>query len=265
MNILKQELKMGRKSLVVWGASLVGTLGLFMAMFLVIQDQVADFQKVFEAFPPEFRKALGITSTNLGEILGYFSFAFLYVLLAGSVQAMNLGVSVLSAEVRDKTGDFLYVKPIKRSKVITMKMLAVFIQIIIMNVVMIASSFIFIKLVSNQSFEFKNFLVMAGTLFMLQTFFAFLGLAVSVFLRRIRTVLPISMGVVFMFYIIYLLNQTLDDAKLAWLSPFGYFDLAYVSEHFAYQGKFVAAWLVLNVLFIFFTYKIFSKKDLPSI
>ena len=134
-----------------------------------------------------------------------------------------------------------------------------------MNVVMIASSFIIIKLVSDESFAFMDFLAMAGTLFMLQTFFAFLGLAVSVFLRRIRTVLPISMGVVFMFYIIYLLNQTLDDAKLAWLSPFGYFDLSYVSEHFAYQGKFVAAWFVLNAVFIFFTYKIFSKKDLPSI
>lgn len=265
MNVLLQELRMGRKSLWVWCLSLVGTLGVFMLLFPLMAEQAAEIEKIFESFPEAFRKALGLTTTSLGEVLGYYSFAFLYILLAGSVQAMNLGVSVLSAEVRDKTGDFLFVKPMKRSQIITIKIAAVGIQIAIVNLVMCLGNLIILKLVSDQSIDLKHYLLLTGTLLFLQVFFAALGLAVSVFLKRIRTVLPISMGVVFMFYIIFLLNQTLDDAKLAWISPFGYFDLSYINDHIAYQGKFLIAWAVLNAIFVFFTYRIFTKKDLPSI
>ncbi len=265
MNILKQELKMGRKSLIVWCASLIGTLAIFMMMYPLISEQAATFTKVFESFPPEFRKALGLTTTNLGDVLGYYSFAFLYIVLAGAVQAMNIGVSVLSAEVREKTGDFLFVKPVKRSKIITQKILAMLIELGIVNIAVCLANFIILSLVSKVSFDMKLYLLLTGSLLFIQLFFASLGLAVSVFLRRIRTVLPISMGVVFLFYIIFLLNQTLEDPKLAWISPFGYFDLSYVSEHVAYQGKFIVAWFVLSAVFVFFTYKLFTKKDLPSI
>jgi len=265
MNILKQELKMGKKALIIWCASLFGTLAIFMMLFPVISEQASEFEKIFASFPEAFRKALGLTSTNFGDVLGYYSFALLYVVLAGAVFAMNLGVSVLSAEVRDKTGDFLFVKPVKRSQIITMKILAVLVQIGLVNAFMLLANWILLSFVSDQAFDMKLYLLLTGTMLFVQLFFASFGLAVSVFLKRIRTVLPISMGVVFLFYIIFLLNQTLEDEKLAWLSPFGYFDLAYISKHVQYQGKFMIAWVVLIVMFIFLTYKVFTKKDLPSI
>ena len=265
MNILMQELKMGKKSLIIWCCSLVFTLAIFMMLYPTIAAQAASFEEVFKSFPEAFRKALGLTSTNLSDVLGYYSFAFVYVILAGAVQAMNLGVSVLSAEVRDKTGDFLFVKPVKRTRIITMKIAAVFIQIVIVNVIMCLANYLMLNFVSEKSFDFKLYLLLTGSLFFIQIFFVSFGLAVSVFLKRIRTVLPISMGVVFLFYVLYMLNQTLEDAKIALISPFGYFDLAYITEHIAYQSKFVAIWFVLTAVFIFFTYRLFTKKDLPSI
>jgi len=236
-----------------------------MMLFPMIADQAAEFQKVFESFPEAFRKAFGLTTMNLGDVLGYYSFAFLYIVLAGAVQAMNLGVTVLSAEVRDKTGDFLFVKPVKRTRIITMKIIAVLVQIGVVNVVMCVTSWLILSFVSDKPFDMLLYLLLTGSLMFVQLFFASFGLAVSVFLKRIRTVLPISMGVVFLFYIIFLLNQTLEDEKLGWLSPFGYFDLAYISQHVQYQGKFLLAWIVLIATFIFFTYKVFTKKDLPSL
>ncbi len=265
MNILKQELKMGRNGLIVWCASLLGTLALFMLFFPMISDQASQYEKIFNSFPEAFRKALGLSTVNLGDVLGYYSFAFLYVVLAGAVQAMNMGVSILSAEVRDKTGDFLFVKPVTRTRIITMKILAVLIQIVIVNAIMCVANWFMVSFVSDKAFDMKLYLLLTGSLFFIQIFFASFGLAVSVFLKRIRTVLPISMGVVFLFYIIMLLNQTLEDEKLAWLSPFGYFDLATIMKQVQYQGKFLLAWSILITIFIFFTYKVFAKKDLPSV
>ena len=45
MNILKQELRMGRKSLIIWCISLIGVLSLFMLLYPSISSQLEDFRK----------------------------------------------------------------------------------------------------------------------------------------------------------------------------------------------------------------------------
>jgi ABC-2 type transport system permease protein len=265
MNILVQELKMGRKSLIIWCTSLLGVLLLFMSLYPSISIDMADLQKVFASFPPAIQQAFGLNSLFLTSILNFYSFTLTYILLAGSVQAMNLGISVLSAEVRDKTGDFLFVKPLSRNRIITIKILAVFIELLITNIFFFIGSFFFLTLFSEHSFDYQLFILLTGTLFLLQLFFCSLGLFISVFFKRIRTVLPISMGVVFLFYVVYLLNETLDDVKLSYLSPFGYFDLSTITQNIRYDSTYLILWSILVAVFVFFTFWIFGKKDLPSI
>lgn len=265
MNILMQELKMGRKSLIVWCAALMGALLLFMSMYPSLSVQMADFQKVFNSFPPEFQRAFGINDLHLDSILSFYTFSLTYILLAGAVQAMNLGVSILSAEVRDKTGDFLFVKPVSRSRIVSMKTLAVFIQLVITNLVFFLGSWLILSLISEKAFDMELYLLLTGTLFFIQIFFASFGLFISAFLKRIKTVLPISMGVVFLFYILFLLNETLENELIGYISPFGYFDLSAISKNMNYDSFYVLLWTVLVSLFVFLTYAVFAKKDLPSI
>ncbi|AFA46921.1 ABC transporter permease subunit [Acetobacterium woodii] len=265
MNMLEQELRMGRKSLILWCLSLTGILILFMLIYPAISDQMADFQKVFESFPIEFQRAVGVDNLDLGSILSFYQFPYTYILLAGAVQAMNMGVSILSAEVREKTGDFLFVKPVSRNQIIAMKMLAVLIQILITNAVIFLVALITITLLTTDTYNVELFVLITFSLLFIQIFFASLGLFISVFLRRIRTVLPISMGVVFIFYIIFLMNETLNDVKLGLISPFGYFSLSEITKNMNYDSLYLFLWFILVGLFIFLTFKIFSKKDLPSI
>lgn len=265
MNIIKQELRMGRNSLITWCLSLGGILLLFMLFYPSISDQLEGFQKVFDSFPIEFQKALGFDDFDLSNILSFYQFPFIYILLAGAVQAMNLGVSILSAEVREKTGDFIFGKPVSRNRVVSMKMLAILIQILITSIFLFFVSLLTITLISGNDYNFRLFVLLTLTFFFIQLFFASLGLFISVFLKRIKTVLPISMGVVFIFYIIYLLNETFDDLKLKLISPFSYFNLSEITRAMNYDSLFLLLWLLLVILFLFLTFKLFSKKDLPSI
>jgi ABC-2 type transport system permease protein len=182
---------------------------------------------------------------------------------------MNLGVATLSAEVRDKTADFLYAKPVSRPMIITQKILAVLSQIILTNLCFAAGTWFIIQMAirgtSQGTIDFRLYLLLTGTLLLLQIFFVAIGLIVSAFIRRIRTVLPVSMGVVFFFYILYLLNETMKNEKLAFLSPCTYFELARILETEAYELKFVVTFAVLVMVFIGATYGIYMKKDLPSI
>ena len=269
MNILRQEWRMGSKSLIVWITCLIGTLGLFMMFYAPLAKDLSIFLELIKGFPKEFADAFGISNLNYGGIISFYSFILTYVLLAGSVQAMNLGVSVLSAEVRDKTADFLYAKPVSRTRIITWKLVAAALQILLTNLCFGVAAWLIMKIAneagSKDTIDFSLFILLTSTLLFLQVFFAAIGLLVSVLLKRIKTVLPISLGVVFFFYILYLLNETLKNEQLAFLSPFSYFKLGGILADHAYQTKFVIVFGILAVVFVALTYRVYTRKDLPSI
>lgn len=269
MNVFLQEWRMGRKSLYSWIISLLVLTGFFMMFYNTLSSQMNDLLKLLESFPVEFQQAFGVDNFKFGGAVGFYSFILTYVLLAGCIQAMNLGVATLSAEVRDKTADFLYAKPVSRPMIITQKILAVLAQIVLTNICFATGTWFIIQLAirgtSQGTIDLRLYLLLTGTLLLLQVFFVAIGLIVSAFIRRIRTVLPISMGVVFFFYILYLLNDTLKNEKLAFLSPFSYFELGRILETEAYELKFVITFAVLVIVFIGATYGIYMKKDLPSI
>jgi len=269
MNILRNEIRMYWKSSLTWALSLAGTVLFFMALFTPLAKDMEQMLKLLKNFPPELLKAMGIENINFGGAIGFYSFTMTYVVLAGAVQAMNLGLSVLSAEVRDKTADFLYPKPVSRREIITVKMLAVLLQIVAVNIFFFLSAWLILVLTnspaSGETLNFPLFLLLTGTLMWLQIFFACLGFAVSALLKRVRTVLPVSMGVVFFFYFLFVLNQTLDNAVLAFLSPFSYFELGKILIAGSYEVKYLITSVLLSALLVLFAARSYLKKDLPSI
>jgi len=70
---------------------------------------------------------------------------------------------------------------------------------------------------------------------------------------------------VFLFYIIFLLNETLKDVKLGYISPFDYFALSAISKNMSYDSVYLVLWTFLVFLFVYLTFHVFGKKDLPSI
>lgn len=269
MNVFRQEWRMGLKSVITWTVSILALTAFFMMFYTSLASQMADLLKLLESFPIEFQQAFGVNNFEFGGAIGYYSFILTYVLLAGCIQAMNIGVSTLSAEVRDKTADFLYAKPVSRPAIITQKILAAFAQIGLTSLCFLICNWFILKMAiqgtGQEDIDLNAYLLLTCTLAFLQVFFVCIGLFISAFIKRIRTVLPISMGVVFFLYILYVLNQTLDNAELAFLSPFSYFDLGEVLANRAYELKFVIAFAVLVVLFIGSTYRSYMKKDLPAI
>ena len=269
MNILRQEWRMGSKSLIIWIASLISTMVLFMLFYAPLAQDLSNFLELIKGFPKEFADAFGISNLNYGGIISFYSFIMTYVLLAGSVQAMNLGVSVLSAEFRDKTADFLYAKPVTRTRIITWKLLTTVLQLLLTNLCFGLASWFVLRLVNqasnHETIDFGLFTLLSGALFFLQVFFASIGLLVSVALKRIRTVLPISLGVVFFFYILYLLNETLQNVHLAYLSPFSYFKMGDILVNQAYQANYMVSFSILILVCVAATFVVYTRKDLPSI
>ncbi|MDR7078718.1 ABC-2 type transport system permease protein [Neobacillus niacini] len=262
MNILLHELRAYRKSTIIWTISLVGTAALFMSFFPAFTKDTEEFTKLLEGYPAALREAFGINLNNFFSILGFYCYGLSFVTLCGAIQAMNLGTSIVSKEVREKTADFLLTKPVTRTTVLTNKLLAALISIILTNIVYIGAATLLAFQVATEDFSVSIFILLSLTVFLVQMLFLAIGIIISVIVSRIKSVLTVSLATVFAFYFLGMFSA--DEAK-RYLSPFKYFDTAYIMENASYETSFLITGAALMILAIGASYFIYAKKDIHSV
>jgi len=265
MNVFLHELRTYRKATITWTLALVSLIILFFAMFPSISQEAEEFKKLMEGFPEALRAALGLSVENIGSIIGFYSYVFLYISLCGAIQAMNLGTSILSKEIREKTADFLLTKPVTRTRILTSKLLAAVTLLIFTNVCYLIAATIMAFLVEPKEYSTKIFLLISLTLFYVQLIFLALGIIISVTVSKIKSVLPISLGTVFALFIIGALASTTGDNVLRYMTPFKYFDLAYIAQNSSYESSFVIAALGFIGAAITASYVIYHKRDIHAV
>lgn len=265
MNIYRQEMKRSVRSSIYWTVGMLATLLLFMFMFPTLSHDVALINQIASKFPPEIIRALGLNSLDLSTVLGFYGYVFSFILLIGSVYALKSGISALSEEIRAQTADFLLSKPITRTTIVTAKIVSVLSLLLLQSVIYIIGAFIITQLITDQYFDKPIFLLINLSLFLVELFFVGLGLLLSVIIKRIKTVLPIALGIVFGFWALQMLNQSLADPKLAYVTPFAYFDIAKLIATGRYEPAYLLSDAVLIVVFTGLTYIIYQRQDMPSV
>jgi ABC-2 type transport system permease protein len=265
MNMFLHELKAYRKSTIIWTCSLISLIVLLLGIYPSFAKEAEAFKKVLEGFPEPVRKALGLSVDNMASILGFYAYTFLYLTLCGAIQAMNLGTSIISKEVREKTADFLLTKPVTRTKVMTSKLLAALTSIVITNTCYLAVASIMVSIVKTEDYSYKIFFMLSLTLFFVQLMFLALGVIISVLVPKIKSVLPISLGTVFGFFTIGMLSSTVGDSAMRYITPFKYFDTNYIIKNSSYESSFIILEIVFIIVAIASSYFVYSKKDVHAV
>jgi len=261
MNIFYHECKALGKSTFFWTISLVLVAIVFLSLFPAFSKDAEATKRLLEGFPKEILKAMGLSLEIFFSILGYYSFVFVYIVLCGSIQAMNFGLSVLSKEVRDKTADFLLTKPIKRYQIMTAKLSAVVASLLLTNIFYVLFAYITISLLTKTAMNNHVFLLISFSLLFVQLLFFSLGVLVSVVVPKIKSVLTYSLAIVFGFFILDLFNEIIGENLVRYLIPFKYFDSLYIMNHCSYEMPFVILAITVFVAFISVSYVIYGKKD----
>lgn len=265
MNIILHELKAYRKSTFIWICSLIIMVVFFLSLFPSISKDFDEFSKILEGYPEGVRKALGLELESFGSILGFYSYVFLYVTLCGAIQAMNLGTSIISKEIREKTADFLLTKPVTRTKVLTSKLIAAVFSLVITDIFYtIAATLMANQVDTKDDFSVKLFLMISMTLLFLQLIFLAIGIVIAVVFPKIKAVLSISLGTVFAFFIIGMVVSDGNEAK-RYLSPFKYFDAKYIIEHTKFELSFLVAAIIIVIVSITTSYLIYTKRDIHTV
>ncbi len=264
MNIFLRELQAYRKSTIIWAASLCALLGVFMGMYPAFSADVEGLYKVLENFPAAFRALINISPETFFSVLGFYGYILGFAILAASIQAMNLGVGVISKEGAGKTADFLLSKPIRRSRIVSAKLAAVLVAILFTNVVFVAASWLAVTATTSESFSSGTLLLMASTMLLVQLIFLALGTLFAVTIPKIKSVVAVSLPTVFAFYIIGAIGDVLENVEVRWVTPFRYYDPAYIITNETLETKFLIVEVVFVVVALVASYVIFARKDIRA-
>lgn len=265
MNMYLHEIKSLRKSTIIWTCAMIALAMIYFSIYPSIAKEAEDFKKLLSVYPASVRAMLGISLDNITSILGFYSMIFSFIILCGAIQSMNMGVSILSKEARERTADFLLVKPVSRAAIVNSKLLAAITMLFITNVVYTATASIIANIVKTSNFSNRVFFMISLTMFFIQLIFMAIGVFISVFFTKLKSVLPISLGVVFGFYIIGAFTALGENDAARFISPFKYFDTAYIIKNTSYEVPYLITGAVIVFAAITASYIIYMKKDIHSV
>jgi len=264
-NIYRHEFKMYTRSVISWSVAIVALILVFVSLFSSFAEDAALLNEMMANFPEELLMAFGLTGVDLSTILGYFSLAFLFAQICLAIQAATYGFALVSVEEREWTADFLLVKPVGRTQILTSKLLAVLSGLAITDVVVWISSFGFINLFKGDAtYETGSLLLLLLSIVPFQLFFLAVGLVISLLVKRIRSVTPYAMALGFGMYVLSVFGDMLGESALEKITPFKHFDAGYIVQHGAYDLPLVLVSVVLIILSLVGSYVLYTRRDIPS-
>ncbi|MCM3599678.1 ABC transporter permease [Robertmurraya korlensis] len=265
MNIFLHEIRAYRKSTLVWTVSLIALVLFFMSLFPSFAKDAEQVNELLKTLPEALRKAVGIEIGSFTSILGFYSYVFMYIALCGAIQAMMIGTSILSKEVREKTVDFLLTKPVSRSTIIVSKLSAAVVSIAITSLSFILCAYFIASYVKTENFNEQAFFLLSSTLFFVQVMFLTIGVIASMLLPRLKSVLSLSLGVVFAFFFIGMFGSTVGEASVRYITPFKYFDSMFIIKNSQYEWSYLIVGLVWIAVALSASFYIYTKRDMNAL
>jgi ABC-2 type transport system permease protein len=266
INIFGYEFKMHLRSVIIWSVAVAMLILVFVSLFSSFAEQAELMNEMMANFPEQLLTAFGLNGVDLSTVLGFFSFVFLFVQICLAIQAANYGFSLVSIEERERTADFLLAKPVKRTVILTSKLLAALSGLTITNIVVWISSFSFINLFKgDKTYEINTLLLLLLSIVVFQIFFLSVGLVISLFVKRIRSVTSYSMALGFGMYVLSVFGDMLGKSALEKITPFKHFEPNYIIQHGAYDLPLVLLSALVIVVSLVGSYVLYTQRDIPAV
>ncbi len=261
MYMIRRELKSNLKSLFFWSLGILFIVGDGIVEYHGFQKSGNAIGTIIEAIPESLQIILNMDGLDITEILDYYTVFFAYLVILCAVHAVMLGSAIIAKEERDKTAEFLLAKPISRERIILFKLVAGFIQLLIINAVAWISTFIGISFYQEGKGE-EIALLMIG-LFLVQSIFLLIGTAIAAVCRKPKMTLSLSAGVLLILYIASVMRSLYASLDfLQYLTPFAYVDAHQLINGDGFDGRLIVIAIILMAALFTITLRGYSRRDI---
>lgn len=262
MNIFIRELRAHRKSLIIWSVAILLTIVSSMAKFTSYVESGQSLNQIMSTIPKSIRAVLGMGNFDLTKASGFYGMLYLYLLLMATIHASLLGANIISKEERDKTTEFLMVKPVSRSKIVTSKLLAGLFNIVVFNIVTMVLSIAFVGKYANGEQITDDIVILMMGMFVLQVVFLSIGTGISAASRNPKsapTAATVVLLVSFVLSSAISMDSRLDGLK--YITPFKYFEGENILNDGIQPVYIILSSVIIGVM-ICVTYVFYKKRDL---
>ena len=262
MNLFWRELKAHRKSLFFWIVGIAAIVGGGMGEYSAMSGSGGAMNELFADMPRALRAVMGVGELDLATVSGYYGMLFLYLLLMAAVHASMLGANIVSKEERDKTSEFLLVKPISRSGMLASKLLAAVVILLIFNAAMFICSYAFVRYQVGGAEATGDIALLLLGMLLVQFVFMGVGAAIAGATTRPKRAVSLSTGIMLL---TFLLSIAIDISGridyLRYLTPFKYADAARLMGEGLDIGVAAIALVIIAVSFAI-AFAGFKRRDL---
>lgn len=260
MTLVKHELRQGKAAFLIWTASIGFLVVICVFLFPEMKGQMDSVNDMFASMG-SFTRAFGMDRLNFGTLTGFYAVECGNILgLGGAFYASLCAAGVLSKEEKDKTAEFLLMHPVSRKRVISEKLIAVFIQITAMNIMIYVLSIGSIAAVG-ETIPWKEISLIHLAYYLLQMELAGICFGISAFLRKGSV--GAGLGIAAMMYFLNLIANIADVAEfLKYITPFGYCEGADIMSNGSLDGVRVFVGTVIGIGGIAIAYFYYTKKDI---
>ncbi|WP_066291107.1 ABC transporter permease subunit [Bacillus sp. FJAT-29937] len=262
--IFKREFRRGQKSLIIWSLVLAGLIIWLLSIFPQFAEGQKSIQTLFDAYPESMKQMFGMDRLNLGTLIGFYGIeVYMMTTLLGSIYAAMLASNILAKEENEKTIEFLLSKPVSRSQIVAKKLMAVIVNIVILNIVSTISSIIGFQFAKEEAIQWSTFALLAIATLLLHVTFAAIAFMFSSILRKTRNVLSISLAVVIVSYFISIMSGLSEDLDiLKYFSPFKYVEAANIINEQIIESIFLLLMGAIILISFIVSFMIYKKKDI---
>ena len=266
MRILKKDLKVNLKSIIIW--TIASSMMSFISVVVydsTVATAAAQWADMVKTMPKALLDAFNITDKAFASILGFYAVkGYTYVALLISIFASMLGVKLINKEENDGSIEFILTKPISRFNYITEKIVTLLLGITIVNVAVDILLALGIIMGSSAHFDINGFMSYSIAMYLLTITFGLLSFMVASVLKRSKNLSGIAIGIVllsFFMTIIANMSNTFSDIKYA--SLFNYIEPYNLLEN-GIELLPLLIFITLCIVSIVVSYISYLKKDIYS-
>lgn len=262
--MLKRELKINFKNFLIWTSILVI---MFLVVFLmypsiIASDNIQMMDEMVKLFPEEMLKAFNMDISSMDTAFGWLKTeGFIFILLLTGVYASILGSNILLKEESDKTIEYLNSLPIKRSTILSQKVICAIIYIIAMTVII--GIFNYIALDLSGDFDKKQYILLSITPLLSALPLFSITLFISTFFHKTKKMFGIGLGIALVSYFLQILSEMNEVTKFfKYFTVYTLADVRNVIMDITLNPIMIVISILITVLFLIGSYIRYNQKEL---
>ena len=264
MNVITFECRRYVLSSIIWALSLTVFGYICIQLFESFSSNVTFFETMLSAYSPEMLKAFGAEISTIKTLPGFYAFCFTYIVAAAAFQATYLGMHVIGKELSGKSADFIFTKPMKRSSILTFKLIAIVLCLLVVNIVYSVGT-ICGAYMSGLTFDLGIMTLINISMLLTQLLFFSLGFLLACVVKKIKTPLTFTTGIVCSCFLLQMLVNLEPDGILSYFSFLSYLSADSIVANGGFQIMKLTLLCALCIIFIGVGYRTFQRRDIHAL